>query len=57
MHVKHEHDTVANMARRMAQEAASMGYDDTWAYLNRMDYEKIEDADIIEDSDSDTFSG
>src|SRR5215204_20952 len=51
MQVKHEHDTVANMVRRLAQEAASLGYDDTWAYLNGVDYDEIEDADIIEDND------
>jgi predicted nucleotide-binding protein (sugar kinase/HSP70/actin superfamily) len=50
--VQHEHDTVANMVRRMAQEAASMIYDDTWAYLNWTDYDEIEDAEIIEDNDS-----
>lgn len=56
MHVNHEHDTVANMVRRMAQEAASIGYDDTWENLNHEDYDEIEDAEIIEDNDSETLS-
>jgi len=60
MQVKHEHDTVANMVRRMAQDAASMGYSSTWEYVNGEEYDEqdddVEDAEMIEDNDPDTLS-
>ena len=59
MHIKHEHDTVSNMVKRLAEEAQATGHNDFESYFNREDYEaeqeEIVDAEIIEDNDNDAL--
>jgi len=53
MHVKHDHGTVADLAKNLAEQAAAMGHNDFESYFNRMEYEngEIVDAEIVEEDD------
>lgn len=52
-HIQHSGSTVADLSRRLGEEAAAMGHNDFESYFNRQDYEQdeedIEEAEVIEE--------